>query len=287
MGLITAVAPALLSGLFQAMANKREERNAAIARANDLEDAREQFTRLRAAAEKAGFNPLTALGATGGAGFTGLASGVPGAVAPLVSASVLQNAVQGVEDVVTGRAATRDAMNRAQLELMQIDIQNARAIAPSMPKLGGYGVAGNRNGVPGVTVEPGGFKFPGEADRVGLDEGGSITEENIHEIQLPLVNSMFSTRNRFRGQIVEDYMGDGIIAEVLGLPFTAAGFVEDAAMSAGGYHVNPATGKWESDPEETLGWWNKLNRASGDAIRYMVNNPLQIFNPLLGSAPLR
>jgi hypothetical protein len=52
----------LLGGIFGSRSRKKAEQRAAAQRAN-------QFVDLRAAAEKGGFNPLTALMATGGSGF--------------------------------------------------------------------------------------------------------------------------------------------------------------------------------------------------------------------------
>jgi hypothetical protein len=60
-----SIAGAVIGGLFQAKAAK-EQRKQAIA------DQDQQFVRMRDAAEKAGFNPLTALRLTGGQGFGGL-----------------------------------------------------------------------------------------------------------------------------------------------------------------------------------------------------------------------
>jgi hypothetical protein len=87
-------------------------------------DARLQFSRLRAAAERGGFNPLTALQATGTAGFNNLPSG---SLAPLATSRLVSNAVSGVVDVATGDKARRDAAVEASTRLNEIQAESLDA----------------------------------------------------------------------------------------------------------------------------------------------------------------
>lgn len=92
-------------------------------RSNSIKDTIESLPRLRQSAEKAGFNPLTALMATGGAGFNNIASGA----APLASIQAISGAVQGAADVFTGKKAEDDNRQRVIDDLNSIQLERAKA----------------------------------------------------------------------------------------------------------------------------------------------------------------
>ena len=112
----------LLGGLLDRRANRRAaERDYQRSRADFLGDGAEQFVRLRAAAKKGGFNPLTALMATGGGqGYQGAAGNT------LSSGAIFSQAIArgvdtyfntpdpaDVEAETIRRQATSDMVNRA------------------------------------------------------------------------------------------------------------------------------------------------------------------------------
>jgi hypothetical protein len=99
-----SIAGAVIGGLFQAKAAK-EERKQAIA------DQDQQFVRMRDAAQKAGFNPLTALRLTGGQGFTGL---------PTFSKyAAFGNVAMGITDAFINRPIDKYNKQVRELELEQ------------------------------------------------------------------------------------------------------------------------------------------------------------------------
>lgn len=85
-----AVLPSIIGGVSKKNSEKRQNEA-------NVENTLLQLPRLRQSAEDAGFNPLTALMATGGQGFN-----VQTQHAPLASAEVIQNTVQDVGNVLSG-----------------------------------------------------------------------------------------------------------------------------------------------------------------------------------------
>ncbi|AYP28801.1 MAG: hypothetical protein [Microviridae sp.] len=115
------VAGKLLGGLF---GRKSAKKAAARARAQALEDRRNQFSELRDAAHRGGFNPLSALQATGTGGFADLPSGV---APPLASADILRGITQDVGDYLTSeKEHNREAARRTE-ELAHIERQRQQA----------------------------------------------------------------------------------------------------------------------------------------------------------------
>jgi hypothetical protein len=97
------IAGALASAAFGYL-GAREQREQA------KKDQDKQFVRMRNAAQRAGFNPLTVLRATGGQGFTGL---------PVLSkAAAFGNAVTGIFD-----AYRREPIERYKADLRKLDIK--------------------------------------------------------------------------------------------------------------------------------------------------------------------
>jgi len=119
----------ILSGIF---GRKSEKRAAARARAQQLEDGRQQFVRLRESAELGGFNPLTALMGGGLGGVTGLSSGT---ISPLASIEMISNGIQDVGFQFTDRAAIEAQKARAELDLAKIQMDNLKAKAKTAPTL--------------------------------------------------------------------------------------------------------------------------------------------------------
>lgn len=114
--LLAAVLPNLVAGVFSLFgANKARQQAQA--------DASNKFVDLRAAAEKAGFNPLTALEATGGSGFGSFPSAAP----PLASVELLTGALSAGVDELTGAAAQRRASDRLNLDLAALKLDQARS----------------------------------------------------------------------------------------------------------------------------------------------------------------
>jgi hypothetical protein len=124
------------------------ESQASLGRALYQKDAQNKFVDMRSAAQAGGFNPLSILAATGGAGFGdyGGASGFNGVVnspgvsgvtmadtasaPPLTSISMLGSALTGAgsgfADVLSGKAAQDAARDRLSLDLGNIQLDQAR-----------------------------------------------------------------------------------------------------------------------------------------------------------------
>lgn len=106
---------------------------------------------LRASAEAANFNPLTALMATGGAGFgsQGIASATP-----LASFSAIQGAVDEGVSFLSGETARDDERQRVQDRLQELRLEEAEAGGAgetSARTVGARGVGGNQ---PRLREEP-------------------------------------------------------------------------------------------------------------------------------------
>ena len=108
------IAAAAIGGLLSYKAAK-EQRKQAIA------DQDNQYVRMRNAAQRAGFNPLTVLRATGGQGFTGL---------PVISkAAAFGNAAAGIFDAVR-----QEPIDKYNEEIRDLD-KEQREVTLSIDKL--------------------------------------------------------------------------------------------------------------------------------------------------------
>lgn len=121
-GAIIGAGASLIGGALNRKSQKdqyKRERNDAIS------DQINKLPRLRESAEKAGFNPLTALMSTGGGGFgqTGVSMGV----APLSSAAILTNAVSGIADAWTDKRADDAHRAKVEGEIWRRQIEKERA----------------------------------------------------------------------------------------------------------------------------------------------------------------
>ena len=145
MGLLGAILPKVFGaavGIFGANKARRQAKA----------DAANKFIDLRAAAEAGGFNPLTALEATGGGGFGAYPSSAP----PLASVELLTGAVQDGIDEIDGTAAMRRAKDRLELDLAKLRLDQARSgVAVYEPRRAVSSVGSVRapvGGSPPVTV---------------------------------------------------------------------------------------------------------------------------------------
>ncbi len=117
------------------------------ARRQSKQDAANKFVDLRDAAIAGGFNPLTALQATGGAGFGAYTSSAP----PLASIELLTGAMDKIHDQASGAAAIRHQMDVVNLQRAKLALEkdraavvaayappsSARSVGGGSPRLGG------------------------------------------------------------------------------------------------------------------------------------------------------
>jgi hypothetical protein len=111
-----SIASSVVSGLSNYAAAKQQRKQA-------LADQDNQYVRMRNAAQRAGFNPLTVLRATGGQGFTAL---------PVISkAAAFGNAAAGIFDAL--RQSPIDKYNK---EIRDLEINQRKADLELMPMRG-------------------------------------------------------------------------------------------------------------------------------------------------------
>lgn len=111
-------------------------------------DMSDQFVRIRDAAQKAGFNPLTALASgapmvpTAAGGLAGYSAMAPQAASanfmgpPLASTEMLVNGVQDVGNILSGREALDIAEQKSRIELNRIQAEQLGAL-PMLNTRGG------------------------------------------------------------------------------------------------------------------------------------------------------
>lgn len=116
MGLLSAIAGPLVGAVASGILGNKQRKDA-------RSDAKAKFTDLRASAEKAGFNPLTALMATGGSGFGDYGPSIP----PLATSQFLSEAASSVAREMTGEAAVARATERANLEMAKMSLESMRS----------------------------------------------------------------------------------------------------------------------------------------------------------------
>lgn len=153
-GLFSSLAPALggaipslVSGVFGVLGAKQTRKDA-------QSDAANKFVDLRNAAIAGGFNPLTALEATGGSGFGNYPSSAP----PLASIELLKGALDAGAAELNGSAENQRKADRLNLDLAQIKVDQAKASAKFAPPVSATG-AGSPGGL-GYSAA----KVPGPGD---------------------------------------------------------------------------------------------------------------------------
>lgn len=119
--ILGAVAKPLVGGLVSNFFGKKAAKKQ---RAIAMHDEFTKFARLRDSAEEGGFNPLTALQSTGGAGFGALPSGQ---AAPLASQAMLTGMIKGVDDVLNREKETRMTEQQVANDLTKISNEQKRA----------------------------------------------------------------------------------------------------------------------------------------------------------------
>lgn len=161
---LAAAAPDLLGAAVSAM-------GASKARKQAIGDAANKFVDLRAAAEKGGFSPLTALQATGGAGFGNYGSSAP----PLASVELLTGAVGKFYDEASGQGAQRRATDKLNFDLAQLRLDQARSgvYVPSPPSaVAGMGPSPLGNSV--VTVQNGAWHASGKGGKDAVNSPADL-----------------------------------------------------------------------------------------------------------------
>lgn len=122
LGAIIGAGASLVGGFLNRKAQKDQYKRE---RSDAISDQINKLPRLRESAEKAGFNPLTALMSTGGGGFgqTGVSMGA----APLSSAAILTDAVSGIADAWTDKRAADANRAKVEGEIWRRQIEKERA----------------------------------------------------------------------------------------------------------------------------------------------------------------
>lgn len=151
------------SNIRAAQATRVEnDRRTAIARQETITDRQNMFSDLRSSAVQGGFNPLTALQMTGGAGF-GSGSSSPSlslvANLPMVQPkdySWMSNVGQGLQDIATNRLGYEMADRQLGLDLQKAQIRVLDRQASQPLALGSQRTSSvsNVRGVSGVGVNP-------------------------------------------------------------------------------------------------------------------------------------
>jgi len=154
-GALISAGSKLLGGF---MANKAAQK----ARRQAKKDARNKFVDLRKAATKGGFNPLTALQATGGAGYG--AGAYPSSAPPLASIDYLVDGLTGVGEAFTRTKEHDRVSDRFNREMSERMVEDAAIASSGWAKSGPFRPAVHR-----VSTQPSSARVPKlsmSADRV-------------------------------------------------------------------------------------------------------------------------
>jgi hypothetical protein len=225
--------------------NKRADSAAAAQRQTTVEDRENTFSDLRSAAIKGGFNPLTALQLTGGAGFGSgsSASGVSGAPPSLASVSAITEGFQSVGDILTSNKAVAEHKERIKNDLAQAEIANLQAdlvgVGPSPLQLGGnVPTASVRRSQPALTTLSGeprsGFVF---GSRTPPANAAALADGEFHEGHVNIIEEVMTDS----GEIVRVPVGPDIDEWVMGVGINAYGtarqYIRDTlAPAIGGFY---------------------------------------------------
>lgn len=137
-GSLIKAGTSILGGLFGARSARKQREQA-------RSDQKRQFERLREAAERGGFNPLTALQSTGGAGFG--AGSLPSGAPPLASFEFIRDGISGVADELTGVNAQNRATDRFNRELAELQLEKAKTGTSSLDPSGPFAPRATSTGV--------------------------------------------------------------------------------------------------------------------------------------------
>jgi hypothetical protein len=218
-----AAAPYVLPAVAGAI-NQKNQNKAAMAaynaqRAAEKADQASKFTDMAAAARRAGFNPLTVLRATGGAGYGGTNAVVPVMSKQNFAATFMSNAFG--QYLTNKKNAPIDAYNeeirKLELEQRRLDIKLARQTMatmtqkpnglPKVPKniLDGYslGMKNENLSTFGGNVTTNSGVTPTET---GVDSRGSIYRKPAGEdFDEQLLNSVYHGYQQFRYGVIDAY----------------------------------------------------------------------------------
>jgi hypothetical protein len=232
-----SMASSVVSGLSSYAAAKAQRKQA-------IADQDNQYVRMRNAAQRAGFNPLTVMRATGGQGFTGL---------PVISkAAAFGNMATGIFDAV--RQLPIDKYNKQvrdlELEQRRADVAIAKQTLGAMSKATAMGMTGKGNN-PEATdsrtavTTPAGPSSPANVSDAEAYEQryGDIVQEvagvgillsDLYNTGLISAETAFgkkpSYNNPSRGQMVKKRLETGILSRPLGR--TTPGYGEQWSMYA-------------------------------------------------------
>lgn len=232
-----SIAGSVVSGLLSYKSAQQQRKQA-------IKDQKNQFVRMRNAAQRAGFNPLTVLRATGGQGFSGL---------PTISkAAAFGNVAAGIFDAV--RQSPIDKYNKQvrelELEQRRADVAIAKQTLGAMSKATamGYSSKGNNpeatNSRTAVTTPAGTTTPANVSDAEAYEQrygeivaeaaGISILLSDLYNTGLISAETAFgkkpSYNNPARGQMVKKRLETGILSRPLGR--TTPGYGEQWSMYA-------------------------------------------------------
>lgn len=231
------IASAVVGSLFSYKAAQEQRRQA-------IKDQDNQFVRMRNAAQRAGFNPLTVLRNTGGQGFTGL---------PTISkAAAFGNAAAGIFDAY--RQAPIDKYNKQVRDLtikgMNADIANTLANTRYTGLLSKQ-VLGSFLSKSGADIGKLFSKRIEQTTDSGVDlpndpkvpEGYTVPDEVMEQFPLHLGPLSLSASPMSAASVVEEQYGDA-----LSWAYGPLKFVADV-YSTGVLSVHKHTGSGFNDPK--------------------------------------
>ena len=234
-----SIASSVVSGAASYAAAKQQRKQA-------ISDQDNQYVRMRNAAQRAGFNPLTVMRATGGAGFTGL---------PTISkAAAFGNAAAGIFAAVKQSPIDKYNKQVRELELEQrrADVAIAKQTLGAMSKATAMGITGsNKGNNPEATnsrtaiTTPFGTTTPANvSDAEAVEQrygdiaqeiyGASTLLSDLYNTGLISAETAFGKKPSFnnpaRGQMVKKRLETGILSRTLGR--TTPGIGEQWSMYA-------------------------------------------------------
>lgn len=176
LGAIIGAGASIIGGIMKNKSRKDDYRRE---RRDAINDQINKLPRLRESAEKAGFNPLTALEATGGSGFgqTGVSH------APLTSTSMIVDGVKGLADVATGETAKRERRQEVQDRLAELQLERLESGDAGSIIARTRMTSLNPNAAPGRAPVNGGRASPGR-EVVAADGPTTHTTPGLNPIRV-------------------------------------------------------------------------------------------------------